>query len=472
MPSPDGSPDSGVQGTAAALRPIATRLAGVLTVAGIVAIALGWPWGLALLLPGWVLLALFDGRALVIALIAGVPLTTFGWHVELAQIAGRHLDVRLALTFAVAGISLGAIIRAPKRSPSVPEWLFAGFIGWSIVSGVLASDSYLTWGPPVARAIAYGSVFALGRRYLTGARDLEVAMAAMVAGFLLPTLAGIAQFALGQAQFVNEAARATAPGGRGPISLAFEGEVVLLLSFSLLALSSTIGWRLVWLLAAAAGTTAVLASATRLVTVTAWGAIVAFAAFRRSWRTVIAVTVILGAAFFVRPDLMGRFLGTVVAPVVPSGQAAPSAEPSDAVEVDASLRFRFFVWSAILEEWTRHPLTGIGPGMTARVVAERSPAERAAPHNDYLGVFAELSVLGFLAYVAIQVAVLTGIYRRMRQAPKRRAALLASVGLLFIGLNVVGALNNPIYFFDIQIGLWALVGAGQLVRVGTMQAAA
>lgn len=430
--------------------------------AGLLLIVGRAPLGLALLLPAWLFLAVTNQRLFVLSAVIAVPLTTFGWDLPLWEIAGRTLDLRLAVTFAVAATSVLALtLSRPIQNPSRLELLFLGLVGWTIVSGILAADSYLTWGPPVARLLAYGALFALARRHLVLSTDLRLSAALVAIAFALPTFAGLIQYFIGDAAFINEAARATTPGGRGPIALAFAGQIALALGFALSGLPVSSRWAKWWIAAATIGGAGVLASATRLVTVTSWLVVAVFAALHRRWRTVAIVTVIFAAAFVIRPDLLGRFIGTVQQQQpTPSGQVGDPEDPAEPeIEVDASVRFRFFVWSTILEAWTEHPLTGIGPGMTAHVVAEESPAERTAPHNDYIGIFAELSAPGLALYLALQAAVLLALWRRWRSAPESEDDLVLMVGLLFVSLNVLGVLNNPIYFFDVQVALWALVGA-------------
>jgi len=196
---------------------VALALAGI----GTFAIMLRSPWGIGPFLLGLVLLAWRDRRLLVMALGLSIPLTTAGWSVEIVEISGRILDVRLAITFGVAVIGFAAMLTGPMPRPSRLEAIFLALIGWSVVSGVLVADSPLTWAPPVARLVVYFSLFALARRHLHTARDLAVLMALIAIGFAVPTFAGLVQFVVGQAEFINEAVRATAPGDRGPIALAF-----------------------------------------------------------------------------------------------------------------------------------------------------------------------------------------------------------------------------------------------------------
>lgn len=431
------------------------RVAALAAVAfGVVIVALGGPWGVAPMTAGLLTLALLDRRLLVFSLGIGIPLTTAGWAVPVLLISGRVLDVRLVISFAVAGIVVLALVLGRSLRPRGIEWPFLLLIGWAVITGLLASDSVLTWVPPVVRLTAYYGVLALATRHLSGARDLAILMAAVAVGYVLPTSAGIAQFFLGQADYINDAYRATAPGGRGPIALAFAGQIGLVLSFALFSVAVRRRFRRAWVVGMVIGGLGLIVSATRLVTVTAWAVLLGMTGIRRRWRAAAAVSLFFVLAFAARPDLAGRFLGTFG-----DDRPAPTGEPTTGENVDASLRFRLFVWSTILDGWVEQPLTGIGPGMTAPLVAAESPARRTAPHNDYIGVFAEMSLPGLALYVAIQLGVVRAAIIAWRRTKGRLRDLVATVGLLFVGINVLGALNNPIYFFDIQVALWGLVGA-------------
>src|SRR5688572_13459771 len=87
-----------------------TRISLLLVSVGIAIVMLGSPAGLAPLIAGWLGLAVTDRRWLTLTLVATVPLTTFGWTAEIAEISGRTLDLRLVVTFAVAAIGAAAIL--------------------------------------------------------------------------------------------------------------------------------------------------------------------------------------------------------------------------------------------------------------------------------------------------------------------------------------------------------------------------
>lgn len=428
----------------------------------------GWPAASVLLVLGWGLLAIVNPRLLVLVLLVAVPWSTFGWQGSLATIDGRVLDVRLVVTFAVAATGGLALALRPLGRIVILEWLVLALAFWQTVSGLIAADSILTWAPPVTRTVAYGAVFALARRHLHFRADLKLAFGLMVLAFGVPTLAGLVQFIAGEAEFLNEAVRATSPGGRGPISLAFAGQMTVLTAYGLLQTTS-VAWRRGSAGAAmAVGALGVIASATRLITATTWLSLVAFSAVRRQWIAVVLVTIATSAGVVVRGDLIDRFAGTIesqpsptstVDPDMTPGSRRPSVPAHEEPVGDASLRFRFFVWGAVLDEWSNQPVTGIGPGMTAHVVAERSSAERTAPHNDYIGFLAETSIVGLFLFIAAQATVLASLLRpRADRRASSRRALVVLTAILFVSTNILGALNNPIYFFDVQVGLWALVG--------------
>lgn len=456
-------------------------LAVVLNGIGTLVMVGGMGAGVFALALAWVLLAHRDRRLLVLSLVFTVPVTTFGWESELGAIQGRIFDARLAVTFVVCAVAGVALLGGRRMRPDLVELLFTGFAGMQVASGLLAADSVLTWVPPVARTFAYGSMYALARRSLNRPRDLERTVALAGLGFGIPTLAGVVQFAVGEAEYLNEALRATSPGGRGPISLAFVGQATSLAALGLAGAASTRSQRLVWWMLAAVGGLGILASATRLVTATAWVAAMALVVARRRWTLMLLVVLVGISALMIRGDLLGRYLGTVEDGPTSTGVSVPSSQPTAApteggstsagsrpdheLVADASLRFRLFVWSAILTKWVQeHPVTGIGPGMTAQVVAEISSADRAAPHNDYIGVLAETGLFGFALFLGLQLAAIHTLHR-LHGAPRRQDGLRITVVVLFIATNVLGALNNPMYFLDVQVPTWALIGA--CVAAGT-----
>jgi O-antigen ligase len=225
------------------------------------------------------------------------------------------------------------------------------------------------------------------------------------------------------------------------------------------------------------GTAAVAVSATRLVLATSYAGVTGTLAIGRRWRSVLAVTVIAAAILVLRPELVQRFQTAVNEAFgggpAASAQASPVAtqqpETTDNTSElgDPSLHTRLVVWDRILAAWSKEPILGIGPGMTAPTIAEASGAQRVAPHNDYIGALAELGIIGFCLFVGLQLAVgvlLWGSGSRSPPMTERLGTPARAALVVFLCFNVLGALNNPSYFLDIQVAVWALVGAGLASR--------
>ncbi|HWO88409.1 MAG TPA: O-antigen ligase family protein [Gemmatimonadales bacterium] len=419
--------------------------------------------GPVILLASLAVLLAGSRRMFLLATLLTLPISTLAWDVPITEIAGRTLDIRLLLTFGIASlIALALVLERPR--PTRLEWLGIAFVAWIGVAGLLSSDSVYIVAPAAARWFSYVGVFMLARRTATSPEDRSRLVVATALGFLVPSVLGLVEFVVGDASFMNGAVRATAPGGRGPIGLAFAGQMLLLLGFALARMASQFsGW---WWALAAAATLAVIASATRIVTVTAWLAVAGVAAVFRRWRMVAVATVLFVVALGARPDLLNRYFTTVTAPSPSAQPSDPQASPAPGEEgedqdivVDASLRFRFFVWGVLVTEWSERPLIGIGPGMTAAAVEQVSGLPRTAPHNDYLAVLGEMGVIGLAVFLALQASVLWALYGTWRREAGERKLLVASLGSLFVATNILGALNNPMYFYDVQVPLWALVGS-------------
>lgn len=441
--------------------------------AGLVLLATGSPAGVAIVLAALAVLVLGDMRVFVFASALALPISVVGWHLPIAQVAGRTLDVRLVLTFGIAALVAFALSRLAFAGyrPDRLELAMIALIGYVVVDGMLRSSSVFVWAPYAARWVSYLGMFAIARRAVTTLEGHGALSAAALTGFAVPCIFGLAEFALGGAAQINEASRGTGLGVSGPIALAFAGQFALITAYFLPR--TTPESNRVWpIVLAAVGGVAIVASATRTVLLTAWAAVVIPTLIWRHWKKALVVTLLFTLALVARPDFLGRFIDALqsgtngsFASAPPGASASPEIDPSsgDEVTVDRSLRFRVFVWRTVLEAWADTPILGIGPGMTAAAVSAVSRAERIPPHNDYVGVLGELGVIGLVLYLGIQLSVVWHLMgapphkwlKAIRQVEKRRIGALA----LFLGFNVLGALNNPTYFLDVQIAMWALIGA-------------
>lgn len=444
---------------------------------GLGIVLLDQPLGAVALLAGYTLLLVVRPAIGVAAMVASIPVATIGWDIGLATIDGRTLDARLILTFGVAVLAGGrALIDLSASRPDRLELAMGVFLAYVVAVGVLQSESVYVWAPYAARWTSYIAMFVIARRAFVGRSDVTLVAGAALIGFLIPTAGGLLEFALGAGRFMNEAVRATAPGDGGPVALAFAAQFVVITALYI-RLPDHPAWRTArWALAAVGGL-GIVASATRTVLVTAWAVLTLPALIASYWKRALIITLFVGASLLARPDFIGRFLDMAdlaAEPTpaqsgggeAPSGGGPPPADQDADERVDASLNFRLFVWRELLDRWADVPITGIGPGMTAVAIAEVSPASRIPPHNDYVGVLSELGAVGLVGHIGIQIAVgwhlvlsrLSQLRRRIIQNDPR---VLAAT--LFLAFNVIGALNNPMYYFDIQLGVWSIVGAALAV---------
>jgi hypothetical protein len=440
-------------------------------VIGTILLLIGQTIGLVGMVAGYALLLAFRPTVGVAMIVASMPVATIGWGAPLATIDGRTLDARLVLTFGIAALAGGrALVDLLARRP---DWLEVGmgaFLAYVVLIGLLQSESVYVWAPYAARWTSYFAIFVIARRAFSGESTVTLVAGAALGGFLLVTLGGLLEFALGAGRFMNEAVRATAPGDGGPVALAFAAQFVAITAFYVPTSDSRSARTVRWVVASIGGL-AVVASATRTVLITAWAALAVPALIARHWRRLLIVTLFVGAGLVARPDFIGRFLDMVGVDPPPAptdgGEVPPEGEGDE--RVDASLNFRLFVWGELLERWAEVPVVGIGPGMTAEAIAEVSPASRIPPHNDYVGVLSELGAIGLIGFVGLQLAVGWQLVLRQLSRLRRRVVdndprVLAAT--LFVAFNVLGALNNPMYYLDIQLAVWSIVGASLAVTSG------
>jgi O-Antigen ligase len=452
---------------------------------GLVALALGWPIGALAIAGGLAVLAWRNRWWFVVLAAAMLPTTVVGWSSSLGTIEGHALDARLLLTFSVAAIGVAATAWSWRQNPwpwersHAIEWIGLAFVAYLVLDGLLRSGSPLIWAPPAARWAAYLSIFALAHRYAPRQEGFRVLALAVMVGYAVPCWVAIGQFISGGADFRNAALRATGLGNAGPIAVAFSGQMALLVAYFLILNRRNGTHRAISFAGCVVGTLAIVTAASRLTLATAYvGTLVPMALLRR-WRSVLGISVILIAILVARPDIAGRFADAIAqslgmhatstaepspSTVVSSEMPSPTFAPTPtAAPADSSIQFRVFVWSQILRGWIHEPILGIGPGMTAETVHKVSSATRAAPHNDYVGALAEFGIVGFVLFVGLQVAVLMLLWFRAPGgaglAERIRSPAFAAL-TVFTCFNVLGALNNPTYFLDVQVAVWALVGSG------------
>lgn len=445
------------------------RISWLLLIEGAVALMFGSPVGAVGVILGATVIAVMNPWHYIVLVAATLPSTIGGWTGWLYVGAnGAIVDVRAFLTIGLAviagAVTLRSYAKRPERGPRLHpiEWLGFAYLGYLIVDGVIKSGGSPIWVPPAARwALSLGA-FALARRYAPTPRAGANLMALAMLGFLIPSAIALVQFAVGSANLQNGALRATGLGGTSPIAVAFAGQMALLLGF-FLALpdgggSSRRNWAGILV-----GALAIIASATRLVMGTALLGTAIPLAFARRWRPLLAVAVTAVVILLARPDFAFRF-GQALDQTLSNGSAV-QPDPDEVPRCtdptpgpDASLRFRFFIWNRLLEAWRDDPLLGIGPGRTPEIV---TCAVGVVPHNSYIGALAETGLVGFTSFVGLQILVGASLLERLRRSrgpTKWWTTVPLAALVIFVCFNVLGALDNPGHFFNIQFTIWALVG--------------
>jgi hypothetical protein len=209
-------------------------------------------------------------------------------------------------------------------------------------------------------------------------------------------------------------------------------------------------------------------TASRLVFVSFILGLIGIEILDRRW---LAIPLIIGGtvvALALQPDLANR-IATTGRPSEsatpnefgqgPSETLPPDIETELQVHGDSSLRFRIYVWTVMLDEWTESPIVGRGTGTFATILEARSGMQRVAPHNDYLGILLENGIPGLVLYVALQLAVLLALLRRFLVASPTERGILAGIAACFVTLNIVNVINNAVLFLDLQVTIWVLIGA-------------
>lgn len=166
--------------------------------------------------------------------------------------------------------------------------------------------------------------------------------------------------------------------------------------------------------------------------------------------------------------LSSRGVAPATVPVVVSHDPAAARPFSYALPAGTWQRGRAALWSAAVDLWRRHPVTGIGPdNFRWAHGADAGPSlgvvhETAIPANNvFLEAAADTGTLGLLALVATLVATARAAWRALqRAAPLSREAAWAAVLLAWlVGVVVHGTVDNFLGFTPHYVFLGFLVGA-------------
>lgn len=375
--------------------------------------------------------------------IVGIPTTLF----ELALYATSLVGLWLAVRSEAVRARLGA-----RRRWFVPAALL--ILGATVSLGVVTDlrTALGIWkGFIVDPLLLYALTLAF-------AGD-ERALRQIVGGYLLGAL-GVALWGIAEA-IVGSGARALGPymldGDASPNYLAFALAPAVPLALWLARAQRS--WWLA-LLAVLLGLAVVLSVSRAGVAGMVLGVVIAFAAGASAlWQravvrraTALGLLLVLGLSWFVvRPDF-----------------TRTAAEGGRTV---TSNNVRWQLWGATGELVAAHPLLGTGLGQfqaafTARTADRVNFPEYIAPlartpHNLFVTLWLETTVLGLLAgFVALLVA-LRPLFRALR-VPATQAGAAAFLGA-WTTLLVQGLLDTPIWKNDTMAFFWLLVAAPALL---------
>ena len=171
-----------------------------------------------------------------------------------------------------------------------------------------------------------------------------------------------------------------------------------------------------------------------------------------------------------RRILLGLVVGITLVVLLDPRLGARFAEldqgaPIGAAQPGNSLEWRFQHWSEILTLSTTNPLTGIGLATTQRVTEDARQ-----PHNDFVRTYVETGIVGFIAYIALIVALLQLGWRATRRSALGSFDRSVAVGyfgcaVAFVATSVVANLISNVvtlwYFLAFAAAAAAVVSRQQ-----------
>ena len=426
--------------------------------------------GIGLLLAGHV-----DRRLMLLGALLIAPALTAFSGISLASIDGSTLDVRHVFTGTLA-VVIWAWLAVDRPRPDAIAGVFVIYVAVALVLVLLNTVAPLKALPVLARDLVYLGAFIGARTWLGSARGANAVLVTATAGLLMPAVSGPLQWMTGGGLVAAGVWRLSGLYGTSPVGLALAMQLgVVVLAGS--ALTEGAAPRLRWvagILALVLMAVILVQTSSRLPYLTAVTAVLVFEMARRRWIGAAVVLVLSALLMLSSAGLSARMNATFVptatntpaastAPSPSGGVAAVTPETNSTAGAEdvgggaASLRYRLGVWSTMLKEWSVSPLVGRGTGTFATLLEQRTGLHRVAPHNDYLYALVEGGALLFLLYLSVQVMVVSGLLARALTGADARLPLVA---LAVFGMtNIANSINNPIFFVDLQLVLWVIVGS-------------
>jgi O-antigen ligase len=162
---------------------------------------------------------------------------------------------------------------------------------------------------------------------------------------------------------------------------------------------------------------------------------------RTGWIATVVGLVVVGALQNKRMlalMVMGGIVGLLLVPSIIGRFSDLGQTQRASGTAGNSLIWRLDYWTQILPLADKNPVTGIGLKMT-----QFNTEEQKAPHNDYIRSYVETGILGFLAYLGIQVAMVRTARRALRKT-KGRQSIDRGVAVGFAGCATAFALISVV----------------------------
>jgi O-antigen ligase len=206
---------------------------------------------------------------------------------------------------------------------------------------------------------------------------------------------------------------------------------------------------------------------------------IAFTYFRVAW---IGAALIVLIAFAFRPRQMGRavIVSTILGLILAFGYSQLSSSSSFSARIQNVNNFssRIGSYEQALQIWQAHPLFGVGAeqynpvatGMPTLLV--NGVESQPDPHNSFLGVLAELGIVGFAALMLLTVAIVRLIRAMNRSRRTHDDAVLAAWVLGSATAYLIFALSLWIFRYDPSNEMFAIVLGLAAGRVDLVRARA
>ncbi|MEO9091243.1 MAG: O-antigen ligase family protein [Rhodanobacter sp.] len=180
----------------------------------------------------------------------------------------------------------------------------------------------------------------------------------------------------------------------------------------------------------------------------------------------VACVIAAAATFSMRGEMKARF--EAIGPEV--------ATFDHRYDARGAVRERLAMWRTAARAFAAHPVIGIGVGEFAEYTHREIAAGRSnpvigrynQPHNEYLDAAANGGLPGLLILLAVFLVPLR-YFIRYAMDPDDEIALPASIGLALIGLYMLCALTDAVFYRVMTQSFYFFLVLGLALRLGRLQ---